>query len=75
MIIVSESAASLKEFLANTGLDELARIKLLLARETKRGKFLFLIDATLVSQAGKKTKNTYSTGNRGRNPASKTFDL
>jgi len=41
----------------------------LLKRESKRGKFLFLIDATLVSQAGKKTKNTYSTGNRGRNPA------
>lgn len=41
----------------------------LLQRESKRGKFLFLIDATLVSQAGKKTKNTYSTGNRGRNPA------
>lgn len=41
----------------------------LLKRESKRGKFLFLIDATMVSQAGKKTKNTYSTGNRGRNPA------
>jgi len=41
----------------------------LLQRESKRGKFLFLIDATLVSQAGKKTKNTYSTGNRGHNPA------
>lgn len=41
----------------------------LLRRESKRGKFLFLIDATLVSQAGKKTQNTYSTGNRGRSPA------
>lgn len=41
----------------------------LLALETKRGKFLFLIDATLVSQAGKKTQNTYSTGNRGRRKA------
>lgn len=41
----------------------------LLKRESKRGKFLFLIDATLVTQAGKKTKNSYSTGNRGRNPA------
>lgn len=39
---------------------------LLLAKETKRGKFLFLIDATLVSQAGQKTQNTYSTGNRQR---------
>ena len=44
-------------------------MKMLLAKEKKRGKFLFLIDATLVSQAGQKTKNTYSTGNRGRNPA------
>jgi hypothetical protein len=41
----------------------------LLRRESKRGEFLFLVDATLVSQAGKKTKNTFSTGNRGRNPA------
>ena len=43
--------------------------KALLAKEAKRGRFLFLIDATLVSQAGKKTQNTYSTGNRGRRPA------
>jgi hypothetical protein len=34
-------------------------MKLLLAKETRRGKFLFLIDATLVSQAGRKTQNTY----------------
>ena len=32
----------------------------LLKRESKRGKFLFLIDATMVSQAGTKTKNTYN---------------
>jgi hypothetical protein len=38
----------------------------LLALESKRGKFLFLLDATLVSQAGRKTHNTYSTGHRGR---------
>jgi hypothetical protein len=44
-------------------------MKIMIAKETKRGKFLFLIDATLSSQAGKKTQNTYSTGNRGRNPA------
>jgi hypothetical protein len=123
MIIVSESAAQLKGFLGNTGLNLLARtmllrmvlaftmhrgrmscsaaagivasesihrgeltrflarprwqkhdfnhplMKLLLAREKKRGKFIFLIDATLVSQAGQKTQNTYSTGNRGRHPA------
>lgn len=41
----------------------------LLARERRHGQFLFLIDATLVSQAGKKTENTYSTGNRRRRPA------
>ena len=39
---------------------------LLLAKEAKRGKFLFLLDATLVSQAGKKTQNTFSTNNRQR---------
>ncbi|MGD9856646.1 MAG: hypothetical protein AB7U20_16995 [Planctomycetaceae bacterium] len=38
-------------------------IKLLLAQETQRGKFLFLIDATLVCQAGQKTQNTSSTSN------------
>jgi hypothetical protein len=123
MIIVAQSAETLKGFLASTGLNELARMmlmrvvlafilhrgrmscsaaagaiasesihrgeltrfmarprwqkhdfnlslfKMLLAKESKRGKFLLLIDATLVSQAGKKTQNTYSTGNRGRNPA------
>jgi Transposase DDE domain len=41
----------------------------LLAKESRRGRFIFLIDATLVSQAGKKTQNTYSTGNRGRHRA------
>jgi hypothetical protein len=123
MVIITESAAGLKRFLASTGLSPLARMmllrvvlafimhrgrmscsvaagsvasepihrgeltrflarprwqqhdfnnpltKLLLSKETKRGKFIFLIDATLVSQAGKKTQNTYSTGNRGRHPA------
>lgn len=38
----------------------------LLAKESSRGQFLFLIDATLVSQAGKKTQNTFSTNNRNR---------
>jgi hypothetical protein len=38
----------------------------LLKLESKRGKFVFLMDATLVSQSGKKTQNTFSTGNRGR---------
>lgn len=41
----------------------------LLQRECKQGMFLFLLDATLVSQAGQKTENTYSTGNRGRRRA------
>lgn len=120
MIIVSESAASLKGFVARTGLRAsaqamifrmvlafvghrgrmscsqaavsvasdnvhrgeltrfLARPRLrkhdfngplrgaLLAKESGRGEFLFLIDATLVSQAGAKTQNTFSTNNRQR---------
>lgn len=40
---------------------------MLLAKESKHGEFLFLIDATLVSQAGKKTQNTFSTNNHQRN--------
>jgi hypothetical protein len=40
----------------------------LLDREASNGLFVFLIDATLTSQAGKKTANTYSTGNRKRRP-------
>jgi Transposase DDE domain len=40
----------------------------LLEREAADGLFVFLIDATLTSQAGKKTANTYSTGNRKRRP-------
>jgi Transposase DDE domain len=40
----------------------------LLERETGKGLFVFIIDATLISQAGKKTENTYSTGNRQRRP-------
>ncbi len=123
MIIVTDSAAALKGFIARTALSDVARAmvlrmvlafvmrrgrmscsqaagsvasaaihrgeltrflarprwqkqdfneplrKALLQLESRRGKFLFLIDATLVSQSGKKTQNTYSTGNRGRNPA------
>jgi hypothetical protein len=120
MVIVTESAAALKGFIARTGLAESARLMilrvalgfigrrgrmscsqaavsvtsdtvhrgeltrflkrplrrkwehnsqfrtLLLAKEGRRGKFIFLIDATLVSQAGKKTQNTFSTNNRQR---------
>lgn len=41
-------------------------MRMLMAKEKKRGKFMFLIDATLVSQSGKRTQNTFSTGNRKR---------
>ena len=40
----------------------------LLELEVREGMFVFIIDATLVTQAGKKTENTYSTGNRQRRP-------
>ena len=40
----------------------------LLDREAVDGPFVFEIDATMVSQAGEKTENTYSTGNRKRRP-------
>lgn len=122
MIIVTDSARSLKTFLSRTSLNELARSMVLrmvltfivhrgrmscsqaagavaseaihrgqltrfLARprwqkgdfnrplrdallqwESHRGTFIFIIDATLVGQAGKKTQNTYSTGVRPRKP-------
>jgi len=122
MIIISDSAVSLKRFLAHTPLGDVAQAmvakmvlafmlhrgrmscsqaagsvaseaihrgqltrflarrrwqkqdfnaplrKRLLMLESCRGEFLFLIDATLVSQAGQKTQNTYSTGNRKRRP-------
>jgi len=42
--------------------------KSLLEREAGLGKFIFIVDATLTSQAGKKTEDTYSTGNRKRRP-------
>jgi hypothetical protein len=40
----------------------------LLEREKGHGVFVFIVDATMVSQSGKKTENTYSTGNRQRRP-------
>ena len=43
----------------------------LLQMETRKGRFIFIIDATLVSQAGEKTQNTYSTGHRSRKRRSK----
>jgi hypothetical protein len=40
----------------------------LLQMEAGKGKFFFIIDATLSSQSGRKTQNTHSTGNRQRRP-------
>ncbi len=40
----------------------------LLMRESGRGLFVFIIDATLCTQAGRCTENTFSTGNRQRRP-------
>ena len=40
----------------------------LLEREVTAGQFVYIIDATLTTQAGKKTENTFSTGNRQRRP-------
>lgn len=36
-------------------------VKLLLSKERLLGRFIFILDATMVSQAGKKTQNTYQT--------------
>ena len=48
-------------------------MRMLLAKEKKRGKFIFIIDATMVTQAGKKTQNSYSTGNRIRRKIKKGY--
>ena len=40
----------------------------LLDRESSRGQWIFIIDATLCGHAGKKTENTFWTGNRNRRP-------
>jgi hypothetical protein len=42
--------------------------KRLLELETGDGLFIYIIDATLTSQSGKNTENTFSTGNRRRRP-------
>ncbi len=122
MIIVMESAAALKTFIAKTSLHELAQAFVLrmaltfimhrgrmscsqaagciasetfhrgqltrflrrprwqrddfnaplwmalLQMEAGKGKFFYIIDATLSSQSGRKTQNTRSTGNRKRRP-------
>lgn len=50
-------------------LDFLSALQLqVLERESSRGLWIFIIDATLCSQAGQKTPNTYCTGNRRRRP-------
>ena len=46
----------------------LALLKTPASTEATTGRYVFIIDATLVSQAGVKTQNTYSTGNRQRRP-------
>lgn len=40
----------------------------LLEQEAAKGRFIFIVDATLCSQQGKRTENTYSAGNRQRRP-------
>jgi hypothetical protein len=40
----------------------------LLQLEVREGQFVYIIDATLITQSGKKTQNTFSTGNRQRRP-------
>jgi hypothetical protein len=42
--------------------------KQLLELEAKSGELVYIVDATLTSQGGKKTENTFSTGNRKRRP-------
>ena len=122
MIIVRESAAALKRFIAKTSLNDLAQAMVfrmaltfimhrgrmscsqaagciasetihrgqltrflarprwqrddfnaparavLLQLEAGKGMYFYIIDATLCSQSGHKTENTYSTGNRKRRP-------
>lgn len=50
------------------GLEDWLRAELL-RYESIRSTFIFVVDATLCGQAGKRTENTYSTGNRQRRPA------
>ena len=41
--------------------------------ESGTGKFIFIVDGTMISQSGTKTENTYSTGNRQRRSIKKGF--
>lgn len=55
--------------LANSGEEYRLLVDAVLAMETRRrGKWLFLIDKTCCSRQGRKTENTFSTGNRKRRP-------
>lgn len=64
--------AQISRFLARPYLRKLdinsALRQKLLEQETDDGLFIFIMDATLNGQAGVKTENTYSTGNRKRRP-------
>jgi hypothetical protein len=64
--------AQISRFLARPrwrklNINSLLRQKLL-EREAKDGLFVYIVDATLTSQSGKRTENTFSTGNRKRRP-------
>jgi len=48
--------------------NEALRRELLAFEARKGGLFTFIVDATLSSQSGNKTENTFSTGNRKRRP-------
>jgi hypothetical protein len=65
--------AQVSRFLArprwrSLNIDQTLCAALLSNESQKKGLFLFIIDATLCSQQGKKTQNTHSTGNRQRRP-------
>src|SRR5882672_730405 len=44
------------------------RSQVLAMESQKSGTFLFVVDQTLTSQQGRKTENTFSSGNRQRRP-------
>jgi hypothetical protein len=46
----------------------LLRLQLLSLESAAGGLFIFILDATLTSRSGRKTANTFSTGNRQRRP-------
>lgn len=67
--------AAVIRFLAKQGwsgdwsvLEQLAR-RVLEAEAASKGTWVFILDQTLCGQQGKKTENTFSTGNRKRRPS------